>query len=166
MLACVRTSKSQAPLPVLMQLWGVIRTLSQRVDPKRAGAYPTYASQDDGTLVPVVQAYAYWKYVGHLELTFNDDGTLEIAGGDTILLDASVAPDPAILARVTELAGPIEELKATVIGASADLIEETGAYVVKMECAMGNLVADAMLAGSRIRRDGCDPKRGWSARQH
>ncbi len=115
-------------------------------NPKRAGAYPTYASQQDGTLVPVVQAYAYSKYVGHLELTFNDDGTLKYAGGDTILLDASVAPDAAILARVTELAGPIEELKATVIGASAGLIEGDRSVCRQMECAMGNLVADAMLA--------------------
>jgi 5'-nucleotidase / UDP-sugar diphosphatase len=58
-------------------------------DPDRQGAYPTYVSQEDGTLVPVVQAYAYSKYVGHLELTFDDDGKLIEAGGDTILLDAS-----------------------------------------------------------------------------
>ena len=44
----------------------------------RKGAYPTWVSQEDGTLVPVVQAYAYSKYVGHLKLTFNDDGTLNL----------------------------------------------------------------------------------------
>lgn len=114
-------------------------------DPKRHGAYPTWVSQEDGTLVPIVQAYAYSKYVGHLELTFNDDGTLAYAGGDTILLDASVEPNAEILARVAELAGPIEELKAKPVGEAADEIDGTRESCRAVECEMGNLVADAML---------------------
>ena len=112
---------------------------------KRDGAYPTYASQDDGTLVPVAQAYAYSKYVGHLKLTFSDDGALLDASGDTILLDASVTPDAGIAARVAELAGPIEELKARVIGSTAEAIEGDRSVCRTQECPMGNLVADAML---------------------
>lgn len=114
-------------------------------DPKRAGAYPTFASQDDGTLVPVVQAYAYSKYVGHLELTFDDDGNLTYAEGDTILLDASVEEDAEIVARVAELAGPIEEMKTRVVAEAADAIEGSRDVCRAMECPMGNLVADAML---------------------
>jgi 5'-nucleotidase/UDP-sugar diphosphatase len=119
---------------------------------KRAGAYPTYASQEDGTLVPVVQAYAYSKYVGHLTLTFNDAGQVVDASGDTILLDASVQPDAAIAARVAELAGPIEELKARVIGAAGAAIEGDRAVCRTTECPMGNLVADAML--DRVKEQG------------
>ncbi|NRB00344.1 MAG: 5'-nucleotidase C-terminal domain-containing protein [Rhodobacteraceae bacterium] len=114
-------------------------------DPKRAGAYPTWVSQEDGTLVPVVQAYAYSKYVGHLELTFDDNGDLVYASGDTIVLDASVAEDEAIVARVAELNGPIEELKNTVVAESADAIEGSREVCRAVECPMGNLVADAML---------------------
>ncbi len=114
-------------------------------DPDRAGAYPTFASQADGTLVPVVQAYAYSKYVGHLELTFDDAGNLLYAGGDTILLDASVEPNAEIAARVAELAGPIEEMKAEVVGNSTDVIEGSRDVCRQVECAMGNLVADAIL---------------------
>ncbi len=114
-------------------------------DPKRHGAYPTWVSQESGALVPIVQAYAYSKYLGHLTLTFDDAGTLVHAGGDTILLDASVTPDPEILARVAELAGPIEELKATVIGAAATDIDGARESCRAVECQMGNLVADAML---------------------
>jgi 5'-nucleotidase / UDP-sugar diphosphatase len=40
--------------------------LSASTDPKRSGAYPTWVSREDGTMVPVVQAYAYSKYLGHL----------------------------------------------------------------------------------------------------
>ena len=114
-------------------------------DPKRHGAYPTYASQEDGTLIPVVQAYAYSKYVGHLVLNFDDEGNLVYADGDTIVLDASVEPDAAIAARVAELAGPIEEMKNEVIGSSAGFIEGDRTVCRAQECAMGNLVADAML---------------------
>ena len=124
---------------------GHSHTYLSATDQRRDGAYPTYASQDDGTLVPVVQAYAYSKYVGHLKLTFSDDGKLLEAGGNTILLDASVTPDPEIAARVAELAGPIEELKARVIGSADEVIEGDRAVCRAMECAMGNLVADAML---------------------
>jgi len=114
-------------------------------DPKRHGPYPVWVSREDGTLVPVVQAYAYAKYVGHLTLTFDDAGNLAYAGGDTIVLDASVTPDPDILARIAELAGPIEELKARPVGEAAAEIIGAREVCRAEECAMGNLVADAML---------------------
>jgi len=115
-------------------------------DPKRHGAYPTWVTQDDGTAVPVVQAYAYGKYVGHLTLEFDDAGRLLHAGGDTRLVDASVAPDPTIAARVAELGGPIEELKARVVATTAAPIDGSRENCRARECEMGNLVADAILA--------------------
>ena len=121
-------------------------------NPKRHGAYPTWANGPDGNLVPVVQAYAYSKYVGHFELEFDDDGNLVFAGGDTILLDSSVTPDAAISARVAELAGPIEELKAKVVASAADVIDGSRDNCRAQECPMGNLVADAML--DRVKSQG------------
>ncbi len=106
-----------------------------------AMAYPTMVGD-----VPVVQAYAYSKYVGHLTLVFDDAGTVTSATGDTILLDASVAEDEAIVARVSELAGPIEEMKTLVVADTTDVIEGSREVCRAMECPMGNLVADAMLA--------------------
>ncbi|MEM9585027.1 MAG: bifunctional metallophosphatase/5'-nucleotidase [Pseudomonadota bacterium] len=105
-----------------------------------ADAYPQMV---DGT--PVVQAYAYSKYVGHLKLTFDDAGNVTKAEGDTILLDASVAEDEAITARVAELAGPIEEMKTRVVAQSAAPLEGDRSVCRVQECAMGNLVAEAML---------------------
>lgn len=95
--------------------------------------------------VPVVQAYAYSKYVGHLTLTLDDAGQVVSATGDTILLDASVAEDEEIAARVQELAGPIDELMVQVVSESTDVIEGSREVCRAMECPMGNLVADAML---------------------
>lgn len=124
---------------------GHSHTYLSATDPKRAGAYPTWVSQESGAMVPVVQAYAYSKYVGHLELTFDDSGALVYAGGNTIVLDASVTPDPEIEARVKELGGPIEELKAKVVADAAAEIDGSRENCRQVECAMGNLVADAML---------------------
>lgn len=124
---------------------GHSHTLLSASNPKRSGPYPTWVTRGEGDLVPVVQAYAYSKYVGHLELTFDDAGKLVYAGGDTILLDASVTPDPALEARVKELAGPIEELKNKVVAEAAAEIDGARESCRAVECAMGNLVADAML---------------------
>ncbi|WP_322895408.1 MULTISPECIES: bifunctional metallophosphatase/5'-nucleotidase [unclassified Yoonia] len=95
--------------------------------------------------VPVVQAYAYSKYVGHLTLVFDDEGNVTSASGDTILLDASVAEDEAAVARIAELAGPIEEMKTEVVGSTTEAIEGDRTVCRAMECSMGTLIADAML---------------------
>jgi 5'-nucleotidase / UDP-sugar diphosphatase len=124
---------------------GHSHTLLSATDPRRAGAYPTWVDGQMGALVPVVQAYAYSKYVGHLVLTFDDAGNLKFAEGDTILLDASVTPDPETEARVKELAGPIEELKNKVVAEATADIDGARETCRAMECAMGTLIAEAML---------------------
>ena len=40
------------------------------------GPYPILVEQNSGKKVPVVQAYAYTKYLGHLKLTFDNNGDL------------------------------------------------------------------------------------------
>ncbi|MEL6570862.1 MAG: 5'-nucleotidase C-terminal domain-containing protein [Pseudomonadota bacterium] len=114
-----------------------------------AMAYPTMVGD-----VPVVSAYAYSKYVGHMKLTFDDAGVVTAVEGDTILLDASVAEDEAIVARVAELAGPIEEMKTRVVAEASEAIEGDRSVCRAMECPMGNLVADAML--DRVKGQGVE----------
>jgi 5'-nucleotidase len=112
-------------------------------------AYPHMVEGPDGRQVPIVQAGAYSKYLGHLTLTFDDDGNVTAAAGDTMVLDASVTPDEAVLARVQELAGPIEELKGRVVAEVADDIDGSRETCRAGECEMGNLVADAILDRTR-----------------
>ncbi|WP_226549262.1 bifunctional metallophosphatase/5'-nucleotidase [Celeribacter naphthalenivorans] len=114
-----------------------------------AMAYPTMVGE-----VPVVSAYAYSKYLGHLVLTFDDEGTLISATGEPILLDASVAEDESIKSRVAELAGPINELKATVVAEASADIDGSRETCRAVECPMGNLVADAML--ERVKDQGVE----------
>ncbi len=119
---------------------GHSHTLLSNSEKGAAGRYPVMA----GT-TPVVQAYAYSKYVGVLKLTFDQQGQVTGAEGDTHLLDATVAPDAAIAEQIAALAGPIEKLKTKVVGHSAAAISGARDVCRRMECAMGNLVADAML---------------------
>ncbi|MFQ1698954.1 bifunctional metallophosphatase/5'-nucleotidase [Loktanella agnita] len=114
-----------------------------------AMAYPTMVGD-----VPVVQAYAYSKYVGHLTLVFDDDGNVTSATGDTILLDASVEEDADTVARVAELAGPIEEMKTRIVAETTAPIEGDRTVCRAGECQMGTLVADAMLA--RVKDQGVE----------
>ncbi|MEM8853250.1 MAG: bifunctional metallophosphatase/5'-nucleotidase [Pseudomonadota bacterium] len=110
-----------------------------------AGPYPTVVTSPDGSNVYIVQAGAYGKYLGRLEVTFDEDGNVTEATGEPILLDASVAEDEAVKARVTELAIPLEEIRQQVVGATTAQVDGSRENCRARECAMGNLVADAML---------------------
>jgi 5'-nucleotidase/UDP-sugar diphosphatase len=110
-----------------------------------AMAYPTMVANPSGTDVPIVHAYAYSKYVGELQVVFDDEGNLTSATGDTILLDNSVEPDAEIQARVEELAGPIEETMAEIIGETAAAVDGSRDTCRARECEMGHLVSDAIL---------------------
>ncbi|MEM9223176.1 MAG: 5'-nucleotidase C-terminal domain-containing protein [Pseudomonadota bacterium] len=116
-----------------------------------AGPYPVMVAAPDGD-TPIVQAGAYGKYLGKIDVTFDDDGNVTAAVGDPILLDASVPQDPAIAERVTELAVPLEAIRRDVVGQAAEPIDGSRESCRAGECAMGNLVADAML--DRVKEQG------------
>lgn len=121
-------------------------------DDKAAGPYPTWVDNPSGQKVPVVQAGSYSKYLGELKVTFDDNGVVTDATGAPMLLDASVKPDEAVTARIKELAAPIEELKAKPVSQSTGAIEGSREVCRAQECAMGNLIADAML--DRVKSQG------------
>lgn len=110
-----------------------------------AGPYPTMVAGADGAEVPVAQAYAYSKYLGHLVLTFDDSGKLIKTEGQPILLDNSVTPDEALAARVAEMGAPIEELKNKQVAEIAAPIDGSRESCRAVECEMGNVVSEAML---------------------
>ena len=114
-------------------------------DPDAADTYPLMVTNPDGLKVPIVQAYAYGRYLGHLVLTLDEGGVVTAAAGGPMLLDASVEPDAEIAARVAELAGPIEEAMSDIVAEAAAPIEGARDVCRAEVCAMGVLVADAML---------------------
>jgi 5'-nucleotidase / UDP-sugar diphosphatase len=122
---------------------GHSHTLFSNTDESAAFSYPYEVEGPDGRPVPIVQAGAYTQYLGHLVLTFDAEGNVIEASGDTVLLDASIEPDKDVAARIEQLKAPIEDLMTEVVASVAAPVEAESCRAA--ECAMGNLVADAML---------------------
>ena len=114
-----------------------------------AGPYPTVVNG-----VQIVQAYAYGKYLGELNVTFDDGGNVIAATGDLIIMDGSVAEDEATKARIGEAAAPLEEIRNRVVAEAAAPIGGDREVCRAMECSMGSLIADAMLA--RVKDQGIE----------
>ncbi|GHA17719.1 multifunctional 2',3'-cyclic-nucleotide 2'-phosphodiesterase/5'-nucleotidase/3'-nucleotidase [Devosia pacifica] len=124
---------------------GHSHTLLSNSDESAAGGYPTMVNGPSGTEVPIVTAYSYGKYLGDIEVTWDDDGNVISAEGDPLLLDASVTPDEDAVERLAELEEPITQLMQEVIGTTSAEIDGSRETCRAGECSMGNLVAEAML---------------------
>jgi len=119
---------------------GHSNTLLSNSSDRAAGPYPDMVNG-----VAIVQAYAYGKYLGELNLTFDDDGNITEAMGDPVLIDATVAENATVKARVAELSQPLEEIRSKVVAEAAEAIGGDRAVCRSQECSMGSLIADAML---------------------
>ncbi|SFP08378.1 bifunctional metallophosphatase/5'-nucleotidase [Tranquillimonas alkanivorans] len=128
---------------------GHTNTLLSNEQEGAAGPYPTMI---DNTAI--VQAYAYGKFLGELDVTFDDEGNIISAEGEPQLLDAAVVEDPDTVDRISELAQPLDEIRNQVVAESAAAIEGDRSVCRAQECEMGNLVADAML--DRVADQGID----------
>lgn len=115
-------------------------TYLSNVSEDAKGPYPTMVGK-----TAIVQAYAYGKFLGELNVTFDDAGEITEAKGEPRIMDAKVAEDQPTVARITELGKPLEEIRNKVVAESAEPIEGNRDVCRQVECSMGNLVADAML---------------------
>ncbi|MCP5036238.1 MAG: multifunctional 2',3'-cyclic-nucleotide 2'-phosphodiesterase/5'-nucleotidase/3'-nucleotidase [Rhodobacteraceae bacterium] len=128
---------------------GHTNTYLSNVSDRAVGPYPTMV----GTTA-IVQAYAYGKFLGELNVTFDDAGNVTEATGEPITMDASVGEDEATVARIVEAAAPLEEIRNRVVAETAEAIDGERGSCRAAECAMGNIIADAMLA--RVKAQGID----------
>ncbi|MCV3735924.1 5'-nucleotidase C-terminal domain-containing protein [Rhizobium sp. TRM96647] len=128
---------------------GHSHTLLSNTDEKAIGPYPTFVRNPAGVDVPIVQAYAYSKYLGDLKVVFDDAGNVKSTSGAPILLDSAFTPDAGFTAKVKELAGPLEEMKSKIVAETAAPIDGRGESCRAGECEMGNLLADALLDRTR-----------------
>ena len=120
---------------------GHSNTYLSNTSDKAVGPYPTVVNG-----VQIVQAYAYGKFLGELNVTFDDNGNVTEAVGEPLIMDKSVTEDQAALDRISELAKPLDEIRNKVVASASTAIEGDRAVCRVQECEMGNLVADAMLA--------------------
>uniref|UniRef100_A0AAQ5X2H6 5'-nucleotidase n=1 Tax=Amphiprion ocellaris TaxID=80972 RepID=A0AAQ5X2H6_AMPOC len=111
-----------------------------------AGPYPFMVKSEDGRQVPVVQAYAFGKYLGHLKVTFDDAGNVVRSTGNPILLDSSIPQDPDVLSDVEEWKKSLANYSAQVVGKTLVFMNGTTEECRFRECNLGNLICDAMVA--------------------
>ncbi|XP_031148913.1 5'-nucleotidase [Sander lucioperca] len=110
-----------------------------------AGDYPFMVDSDDGRKVPVVQAYAFGKYLGYLKVTFDDAGNMQRAIGNPILLDGNITQDPDILADVEKWKKNLTSYSTQTVGKTLVFLNGTTEECRFRECNLGNLICDAMV---------------------
>jgi 5'-nucleotidase len=128
---------------------GHTNTLLSNTDGRAEGPYPTMVGE-----TAIVQAYAYGKFLGELNVTFDDEGNITKAEGEPLIMDAAVTEDQPTVDRIAEAAKPLEEIRNRVVAETAEAIDGERGNCRAQECSMGNLVADAML--DRVKDQGID----------
>ena len=133
---------------------GHTNTYLSNTSDRAAGPYPTMVTGPDGGHTAIVSAYAYGKYLGHLDVVFDDAGKIVTAVGEPIVMDGSVEENPQIKGRIEQMAEPLEQIRNKVVAQTGEVIGGDRAVCRAEACEMGVLVADAMLA--RVKSQGID----------
>ncbi|KAJ3180957.1 hypothetical protein HDU87_001605 [Geranomyces variabilis] len=112
------------------------------------GPYPTEVKDLDGKTSYIIQSHRYGDYLGHLDLEWNTDNELTHVFGESIRLDKSIPKDNATAAQVAEWRKAFAGLTAKIVGHTGGNFDQT-ACGTGQECALGDLVADAMRLDTR-----------------
>ncbi|XP_053680829.1 protein 5NUC-like [Anopheles nili] len=115
-----------------------------------AGPYPVMVQNTVGKNVPVVQAYAYTKYLGYLHLMFDADGNLIEFDGSPILLNGTVQRDSDVLELLEIYRPGILALDAQ-IGRTNVFLDASRCRFE--ECNIGNMIADSLVVTYAITRE-------------
>ncbi|XP_032661145.1 5'-nucleotidase isoform X2 [Chelonoidis abingdonii] len=118
-----------------------------------AGNYPFLVKSDDGRQVPVVQAYAFGKYLGYLNVTFDDQGNVIRTSGNPILLNSSIPEDEVLKEEVDKWKIQLNNFSSQVIGKTIVYLNGTSQACRFQECNLGNLICDAMIYNNLKYRD-------------
>ncbi|CAH2249305.1 5 -nucleotidase isoform X1 [Pelobates cultripes] len=109
------------------------------------GEYPFIVKSDDGRSVPVVQAYAFGKYLGFLTVTFDEAGNVLQSSGNPILLDSSIPEDPALLVEINKWKEQLTNFSSFELGKTLVFLNGSSVECRYRECNLGNLICDAMI---------------------
>lgn len=80
------------------------------------GPYPFVVTSKTGKKVPIVQAYAFTKYLGKITLEFDGLGNLVKFEGNPILLDSSYPEDEVVLTAIQKYVPDIDAIKKEIVG--------------------------------------------------
>lgn len=104
---------------------------------------PVIVEKEEPTLI--VQANEYLKYLGVLDVTFDENGVMADYAGELKGLDGYIE-DPAAKAKVEEYKAPLTELQKLVVGHTTVELNGVRDDVRSKETNLGNLITDGMVA--------------------
>ncbi len=143
---------------------------SNPFQPNIEGPYPIVVDSR-GTAVPIVTTVGEYRYVGRLEVEFDDNGNVTGFGGDPILVDpSSVSVNQATGDRATaggvviniedDLLNPLQQdfdtISQQIIGSTEVFLNGIRADIRSQETNLGNLVTDAFVFSAK-QLGGLDP---------
>ncbi|XP_064489236.1 protein 5NUC-like isoform X2 [Ornithodoros turicata] len=103
--------------------------------------YPTIITRTDNTKALVVHSHGL-KYMGYINITYDDTGRVVDAYGQTILLDQSIPKDHEMLQALGKYQDNITAAGEKVVGTTRVPLTADSSCLWK-ECLVGNLLADA-----------------------
>ncbi|MFN5817167.1 MAG: bifunctional metallophosphatase/5'-nucleotidase [Pseudanabaena sp.] len=115
--------------------------------------YPLVQKNGKKEPVLVVTDWEWGKYLGDLSVSFDRAGKLIAWAGKPHAIDASIKPNPEFANKLKAYAAPIESLRQKVIGQALVALDGDRVKMRTGETALGNLIADAILAktqGDRV----------------
>lgn len=115
------------------------------------GRYPTKVEREDGSVCWVTQAYAFGRYIGMLDIEFDDEGALELPSYAYTIMDFRVRNDPEVASQLAVFTDKLNEKVLEVVAQATEDID--GSFGCRSaECQMGNLACDAFLDYSSDRQ--------------
>ncbi|XP_071955329.1 snake venom 5'-nucleotidase-like [Antedon mediterranea] len=111
------------------------------------GPYPivVHPDSDPSRNVLVVQDYTFGKYLGDLQVVFDENGEVTAWQGNPILMDSSIDQDPDILSDVNIWGEPVGNISRQYVGRTNVKLDGDRQQCRQQECNMGNLITDAFI---------------------
>ena len=114
--------------------------------------HPYPLVEKNGTKEPVlvVTDWEWGKYLGDLSVSFDRAGKLIAWAGKPHAIEASIKPNQEFADKLKAYAAPIEALRQKIIGKSLVALDGDRVKLRTSETALGNLIADAILAKTKV----------------
>lgn len=112
---------------------------------KPQGPYPIVVDRAAGSRCLVVQDFYLGKYMGNINVTWNQRGEVLRWSGQPVLLDSSIPEDPEGLALLDRYRDRVAQGRAVSVADTKVLLEGDKRVCRLDECNLGNLVMDAFL---------------------
>ncbi|EDW32022.1 GL11430 [Drosophila persimilis] len=116
--------------------------------------YPTIVFKPDGIKVLVLQAYAFTKYLGFIDLEFDNVGNLLSFKGNPILLDNSVEPRRDVQELLDRKRKVIDDMEQHVVGTTMVHLNGDRTSCRLGECNFGNIIADSLVYARVLEQTG------------